>query len=161
MKEFKHIESAKYIKEGFNKMEEVVAVSKELENNLKKMEEIYEFTSTYETPNVDILTKIVSTEVVDQYVCNEVVGEISNFKTLENYIRESTTEVEVKREGSMLVYTLIENNIKAVAKENYLAYGYEVALEIARAKAKIEIQKKKIEMILDQRTPFLTTIEDK
>lgn len=132
MKEFKNLESGILVNKIEREMDKVRAIKKEL--------------AKVKVPKVDLIAKAEVEKKVSQYVIDEEI-EKTLFAEIEDAIETYESEIEVKRVDGNVVYTLIEEGIKVESIAELDIYDYEDAVMIAKHRAIIKLQEKKIEKI--------------
>lgn len=147
IKKFTKIESGKYITAGVDVINEFNSMQKKLEEDLAKVAEIARKADAFELPQVDIISRVEIEEKIDQYTFAEDVRATTLFTTMENVTRSSYKEIEVKRIEDTLVYTLIQDDLKAVGKADLKLFSYRDAVAIAKSRATIELEELKISRI--------------
>lgn len=147
MKKFTKLESGKYITEGINTIKEFNSMKDKLEKDLERVAELANKADTFTLPEVDIISRVVIEEKIDQYTLADDVRAITPFSTKVDVTRKSYKEVEVKRVEDTLVYTLMQDDLKAVGKADLNMFSYMDAVEIAKSRAIIELEELKIARI--------------
>lgn len=147
MKKFTKLESGKHISEGVEVLKEFNSLQKKLEKDLSRVVEIARIADEFELPQIDMISRVEVIEKIDQYTFVEDVREMTPYSTLENVERTSYKEIEVKRVDDTLVYTIMQDEIKAVGKAGLKYYSYIDAVEIAKSKAIIDMERQKLEKI--------------
>lgn len=147
IKEFKKLDSGKYITAGVNAINEFNSMQKKLEEDLVKMAELARIADEFEVPQVDIISRVEVEEKISQYTFAEDIRLATPFSTIEDITRKSYKEVEVKRVEDTLVYTLMQDDLKAVGKADLNMFSYMDAVEIAKSRAIIELEELKISRI--------------
>ena len=148
MKEFTKIESGIYITKGINTINELNNMHTILEEDTTKVGELAEIVDEFEIPQIDILNRVQIIEIIDQYTFANDIKEMTPYSTVEDIERSSYREVEVKRIENTLVYTLMQDEFKAVGKADLNMFSYMDAVELAKSRAIVELEYLKQEKIV-------------
>lgn len=152
MKQFTKLESGKYITEGIDAINEFHSMQNKLEKDLGRVAELAKKADEFTLPQVDILSRVTLEEKIDQYIFADDVRSTTAFHTVENATRKTYKEIEVKRVENDLVYTLMQDEFKAVGIADLDIFSYKDAVEIAKSRAIVDLEyqkQKKIYGLID------------
>lgn len=146
MKEFKYLHSGKRVNRVMKDIERYNEIAVGIEDKLLEMQELGKRVDEFIVPEVDMLLKIDTKENVSQYVFANDIEEKTIYTTTEEGFIETKKEVEVMRIGREVQYTIVQDGIMAVGREEMRSVKpstfnteYVRAVNIAKHKAYVNL----------------------
>lgn len=143
MKLFKKIKSGICLSEGVKTLKEFDELQEKIEKDINRMKVLSRKAEEFQLPDVDIVGRVETVEKIDEYIVAEDLKQEVSCPAIEDIYHNTYSEFEIKREDDILFYNLVQDDYSATGTANLRMFCYADAVELAKSRAREQIEKQK------------------